>query len=308
MPFLYMLIGLPASGKTSFAKQYSADNVIHISSDAIRKELYGSEEVQDNPNKVFSIMFHRTIDNLLKGNNVIYDATNISRKYRMAFLRDLDAALGDFTSKVTIIGVVFAVPINVCLDRNLARSRSVPEDVIYRMYRNFQVPSVYEGFDHIDIVNPFKNNSALIDIINSSKSISQDNPNHSLTIGDHCEAAANYFSDNRAEIIKEFNFIEYHILYEAALFHDIGKPACKTFVKPNGKRDGKAHYYNHENVGAYIYLCYSEDMDAKDVALLINLHMIHYMDEKFQLKIRSIYGPDIWKRLEWLNKADMAAH
>ena len=150
MPFLYMLIGLPASGKTSFAKQYSADNVIHISSDAIRKELYGSEEVQDNPNKVFSIMFHRTIDNLLKGNNVIYDATNISRKYRMAFLRDLDAALGDFTSKVTIIGVVFAVPINVCLDRNLARSRSVPEDVIYRMYRNFQVPSVYEGFDHIE--------------------------------------------------------------------------------------------------------------------------------------------------------------
>ena len=46
--FFDMLIGLPASGKSTFANtilRYSP-TVEYISSDAIRKELYGSEEAQ----------------------------------------------------------------------------------------------------------------------------------------------------------------------------------------------------------------------------------------------------------------------
>ena len=42
---LIMLIGLPASGKTSFTKtlqsSYKKDEIEIISSDAIRKELFG---------------------------------------------------------------------------------------------------------------------------------------------------------------------------------------------------------------------------------------------------------------------------
>lgn len=310
MPFLYMLIGLPASGKSYFAKNYTenSENVIHISSDAIRKELYGSEEIQDNPNKVFSIMFHRTVDALLSNNSVIYDATNISRKYRMAFLKDLDAALGSFASKVSKIGLVFAIPVEICLERNKARGRSVPEEVIYRMYRNFQMPSIFEGFDHIDIANPSKDNSILMGKLRAANNIQHDNPHHSLTIGSHCAAAARYIYLNETEIMKDFCKSDYSNLYKAALYHDIGKPFCKTFIKPNGKQDDKAHYYNHENVGAYDYLCYNEDIDAKYVALLINLHMLHYMDKKYQNKMQLLYGEKIWKALEWLNKADMAAH
>ena len=216
-------MGLPASGKSYFAKNYTKNNesVIHISSDAIRKELYGSEEVQDNPNKVFSIMFHRTVDALLSNNSVIYDATNISRKYRMAFLKDLDAALGSFASKVSKIGLVFAIPVEICLERNKARDRSVPEEVICRMYRNFQMPSVFEGFDHIDIANPFKDNSILMGKLRAANNIQHDNPHHSLTIGSHCAAAARYIYLNEVEIMKDFCKSDYSNLYKAALYHDI---------------------------------------------------------------------------------------
>ena len=56
MARLIMLIGLPGSGKSTYAKQYLADhieNTMWCSSDTIRKELYGDENIQGNPKTVF---------------------------------------------------------------------------------------------------------------------------------------------------------------------------------------------------------------------------------------------------------------
>ena len=52
---LIILCGIPGSGKTTYAKKYIENNAntIHLSSDAIRKELYGDESVQGNPGEVF---------------------------------------------------------------------------------------------------------------------------------------------------------------------------------------------------------------------------------------------------------------
>ena len=52
------MCGLPASGKTTKAKEIVAEEgAEYVSSDEIRKELYGDESDQTNPNKVFEIMF-----------------------------------------------------------------------------------------------------------------------------------------------------------------------------------------------------------------------------------------------------------
>lgn len=45
----YMLIGLPGSGKSEIARQLADGNTIVLSSDAIRKEFYGDETIQDDP-------------------------------------------------------------------------------------------------------------------------------------------------------------------------------------------------------------------------------------------------------------------
>jgi len=83
LPIFCMLVGLPGSGKTSFALSLK-DKYDIISSDSIRKELYGSERIQENNNKVFEIMRKRAIEALKSGKNVIYDATNMTRKFRKA--------------------------------------------------------------------------------------------------------------------------------------------------------------------------------------------------------------------------------
>ena len=54
MTKVYMLVGIPCSGKSSFVKE---QNGIWISSDKIREELYGDESIQENPEKVFRVMW-----------------------------------------------------------------------------------------------------------------------------------------------------------------------------------------------------------------------------------------------------------
>lgn len=54
-PKLIILCGIPGSGKTCYAERYIKANpdTIHLSSDAIRKELWGDEATQGDNNQVF---------------------------------------------------------------------------------------------------------------------------------------------------------------------------------------------------------------------------------------------------------------
>ena len=87
---LYVLVGLPGSGKTTLAKDIANINIKakHISSDAIRAELFGDENNQENNSLVFEEMKRRTKEYLKEGYNVIYDSTNINHKRRMALLNE----------------------------------------------------------------------------------------------------------------------------------------------------------------------------------------------------------------------------
>ena len=72
-PKLIILVGIPGSGKTTYANNYMVlnSNTIHLSSDAIRKELYGDENIQGDPAEVFSLMQKRAVEALNDGYNVI---------------------------------------------------------------------------------------------------------------------------------------------------------------------------------------------------------------------------------------------
>lgn len=90
-PKFMMLIGLPGSGKSTWAEKYltNSGNTVIISSDKIRKELFGDENSQEDNTRVFHEMEIRTLDYLNKGVYVIYDATNVVRKRRKALLDKL---------------------------------------------------------------------------------------------------------------------------------------------------------------------------------------------------------------------------
>lgn len=270
-----LLIGLPGCGKSYYASNFLGSKKTKIvSSDSIRKELYGSEEVQGDPKKVFSLLFDRSKEYLSSGYDVIYDATNINMKKRCVLVQNLKTQLKE---PIYVKYIVWAAPYEYCLYQNSKRDRQVPKEIIKRMYYNFEFPLESEGYDSIEIIRPEKLGSLAekyqFDLYQFlSKKLderpSHDNPNHLVDITTHMELAFNYENEHYSDVKN------HDIRYWALMYHDIGKFKTKTI------KNGIAHYYNHANVGAYDYMCInaSEETakDCKmffDILRLINYHM-----------------------------------
>lgn len=211
---LYMMIGLPASGKSTIAKEISeSEGAIIVSSDEIRKELLGDINDQSNNELVFKTVEERIIEGLKVG-NVIYDATNINYKKRMAFLQKLNRL------EVEKIAVLVVIPYEECLERNENRERTIPKEVITRMYHNFYVPQYFEGFDDIQIRfnTEIKFDRRLL--FEKMDQFEQDNPHHKLTVGKHCRKCAKIIANNDC-----YNLLTIF----AGMIHDIGKLNTKSF-------------------------------------------------------------------------------
>ena len=102
---LVMMIGLSGSGKSYFAQQISqAHNIPIYSSDSLREELYGDAAIQRNQHLLFEELHRRIRAALKRGESVIYDATNINTKHRVAFIKSIRKYVG------SIQGVVILTP------------------------------------------------------------------------------------------------------------------------------------------------------------------------------------------------------
>ena len=143
---LFVTIGLPASGKSTWAKDCQDQdfkNIIIVSTDRIRAHLYGDERIQGDGNDVFDRAY-----SILKvvgenGYNAIFDATNLMKKYRKRIFKELR----EFYDH--IFAVYFDVPTQECIERDEKRERKVGEDVIMNMATRLYPPEKDEGWDWI---------------------------------------------------------------------------------------------------------------------------------------------------------------
>lgn len=152
MRTLIMMVGIPGSGKSYFAKEMTMydkldnNNVAIISRDDIRKNLIGqSDDYFSKENEVFR-EFVDDINRCLEvGVDRIYvDATHINRASRSKLLRKL-ALEG---TEVRLVVVVMDTPLELCKKRNSRRfgfSR-VPDKAIEDMFKRYEVPTE-EEFD-----------------------------------------------------------------------------------------------------------------------------------------------------------------
>lgn len=284
MSTMMMMVGISGSGK-SYAAGASLglnEEVMVHSSDAIREELYGDASVQRDHEKVFDLLHSRIYRDLKDGKNVVYDATNLSKKRRVAFLKTL--ALD--TNKVCIVTVA---PISVCIERDAARDRTVGSDVILRQAAQFQPPYYDEGWNSIVLINNCdeqRANQELHEIFWQLSATPHDNPYHLGTIGDHINRVQHLMPTHQS----------------LAALHDIGKFYTKTFDD-----DGVAHYYGHEYVSALMSLTShtGEDMNPLLRAYVISLHMRHYgMDRNSYAKFLADLPTEVSNLLIELGEAD----
>ena len=142
MARLCILVGLPGSGKSTYAKTVKKNNVI-VSSDEIREILYGNADIQDDPAKVFAYVDSITYDCLKYGMDVIYDATSLTKELRSNILKK-------FSSVASSISCVYMdTPVETCIARQKTRDRVVPTEVILEMAERLEIPELEEGFSSV---------------------------------------------------------------------------------------------------------------------------------------------------------------
>lgn len=296
-----ILTGLPGSGKSTYCKSHP--DYVHISSDALRKEM--GFEAGEGTAVVFNEMMVRTKEALDKGQTVIWDATNLTRKRRMGTLSQLNKY------NVPKHCICFTEPIDVCIRRNNGRTGfdKVPESVIYNMAKSFEVPNEYEGFNEVRFIQTVKGINPA-EYLKMAEDFDQDNPHHDMTLYEHLNAtymcATELVEDSSLSADMKDN------VRIAALYHDIGKLYTKDYHDSRGNESDIAHYYRHENIGAYMFL--SADVKLKDpapAASLINWHMRPYlkdMSEKKRKAERQMLGKEFCEALDILHEADMISH
>ena len=143
-PTFYMMVGVPGSGKTTYARQIP--NATVLSSDDIRAEIGADGGDKKMHKQVFDILHERTKEALSAGNDVVYDATNLRHTRRAEFLSEIKGLTGH------TVCVYFAIPLEQALSQNTDRDMPVPKEVIKRMSREPCEPRIDEGWDEIKVI------------------------------------------------------------------------------------------------------------------------------------------------------------
>lgn len=284
MAKLNIMIGIPGSGKTKYAKTgLSIDNTIYLSSDDIRVDMFGFEDQTHNA-EVFERMKRETLTALQNDFDVIYDATNLSKKHRSDIIKS--AKMCD----AEVNAYLCCTPINIILERNITRQeRQIPWDKLIQMIQSIEPPMYYEGFDNIYLIDGGMYNDVYDYnfLINDCVGYKQGNPFHYETLEEHIKAVVKRAEDLGKNL--ELH-IDAEILRQAARYHDFGKLYTKTF------NDKKNHfvYYGHNKVSAYLFMCHLRKQSMRD-----ELDRMRLSDSSYQI------GALILNHMEWYCREDM---
>lgn len=287
------MVGLSGSGKSSVAKEIAENNpnTIIVSLNNIGEELTGDYGNQENNEKVFKVFRKRIRETLENNTNVIADATNITMRSRRAIIENIKGI------KCNKIVYLIPKPFDQCKLDNLNRQHPVPEEVLDRQIRKFQIPFYEEGWDLIKRRDFLRDGEITIpDISLKMENFYQKNPHHTMSLLEHSDYTYKLFADK-----------EYPMSFQlGAVLHDVGKLYCQTFDE-----FGTAHYIDHDSIGSYLVLTSLDGFyhyDILDACFLINYHMMpfNWTTEKSKERWKKRFGEYKYQMLLDFNECDKA--
>ncbi len=133
-----MTVGLPGSGKSTWALEMLADNpgnVKRVNKDDLRALIDGGKWSRDNEKFVLEVRDSIIVAALQHGKHIIVDDTNFAPPHRerlktLARENGAEFKVQDFTH----------VSIETCIERDLKRQNSVGEAVIRKMWKQYLAP------------------------------------------------------------------------------------------------------------------------------------------------------------------------
>lgn len=156
---LFIMIGAPGSGKTTWVKrQLRADIDAYVSRDEIRFDLLQEgEDYFAHEKEVFDAFAQRIADYINDDNDlyrVFADASHLNYGSRMKLLNALKSK-GVNLNLININYIYMFTSLETCLARNALREGRalVPEKTIEEMYRSLREPEADEPVKNVYIVN-----------------------------------------------------------------------------------------------------------------------------------------------------------
>lgn len=129
MKELVLMIGIQASGKTTFAKSHFVQTRVYISLDVLKTRF------QEN------LKLKQAISD---SKNIVVDNTNVTKKEREKYISLAKK------NNYKVIGYYFVPNVKLSLIRNRNPDRiSVPQVAIFDRLKKFEIPTLDEGFDEI---------------------------------------------------------------------------------------------------------------------------------------------------------------
>jgi predicted kinase len=149
VPEVIFLIGIPTSGKSTFSSVGLYKDYVRVSSDDILQEIAKQKEASYDSIFRKNIRFAqiamiKVLKKAVKENkSIIWDQTNLTRKQREEKLKYIPPHY-----KKTAI--YFIVDLETALKRNKQRpGKTVPPEVLERMIKEYELPTMDEGFDSV---------------------------------------------------------------------------------------------------------------------------------------------------------------
>jgi len=171
-PEVVMLVGLPACGKTTWARQHAEKNpdarYMVLSTDHILEQMKVSGLTRSNYNARWEQLMPEASEVLNKfievaskrRRNYLWDQTNV---YASARRRKL-APFRGFLKRAVVMVLTSPILEQRTRAREAFEGKIVPEEAVQQMRSNFMPPSTSEGFDEVEFVGELTADEAVAHI------------------------------------------------------------------------------------------------------------------------------------------------